>query len=99
MWRDGVRAHSYDSWPVRDDEAADDTPVGADPAAFLAFSAGPVDGHRLSSALADYCHMSRAPRALAEVLDNTALVVLGTAERRALGLLPLRNRTPRLRRT
>ncbi|MFJ4525430.1 hypothetical protein ACIP4Y_31500 [Streptomyces sp. NPDC088810] len=53
VWRDGVRAHRYDSWPGRDDEDANDTPVGADPAAFLAFAAGPVDGHRLASALAD----------------------------------------------
>ncbi|MEU4086821.1 hypothetical protein [Streptomyces aureus] len=53
VWRDGTRAHRYDSWPVRDDDDADDVPVGADPDAFLAFAAGPVDRHRLASALAD----------------------------------------------
>ncbi|MEU2773037.1 hypothetical protein ABZ646_08905 [Streptomyces sp. NPDC007162] len=53
VWRAGVRAHRYDSWPGRDDEAADDVPVGADPAAFLDFAAGPVDDRRLASALAD----------------------------------------------
>ncbi|MFD8813982.1 hypothetical protein ACFV23_21415 [Streptomyces sp. NPDC059627] len=53
VWRDGVRAHRYDSWPERDGEAADDAPVGANPAAFLDFAAGPVDIHRLASALAD----------------------------------------------
>ncbi|MEU9238752.1 hypothetical protein [Streptomyces sp. NPDC048385] len=53
VWRGGVRAHRYDSWPDRDDDAADDAPVGADPAAFLDFAAGPVDSHRLASALAD----------------------------------------------
>ncbi|MGW2488352.1 hypothetical protein ACWCV9_14190 [Streptomyces sp. NPDC001606] len=53
VWRDGVRAHRYDSWPVRDDETADDAPLGADPAAFQDFAAGPVDDHRLASALAD----------------------------------------------
>lgn len=124
VWRDGVRAHRYDSWPDRDDEAPNDTPAGADPAAFLDFATGPVDSHRLASALADtpidaedmdvdgepgyvwaqalhwdvlralghpdqvirraqwdYCHMRRAPQALAEVLDGTELVVLGAAER------------------
>ncbi|MFG2949621.1 hypothetical protein [Streptomyces adustus] len=53
VWRDGVRAHRYDSWPKRDDRDAPDVPLGADPAAFLDFAAGPVDGHRLASALAD----------------------------------------------
>lgn len=53
VWRDGVRAHRYDSWPGRDGEDDGDTPVGADPAAFLDFATGPVDGHRLASALAD----------------------------------------------
>lgn len=53
VWRDGVRAHRYDSAPGRDDEVADGTPADADPAAFLDFAAGPVDGHRLASALAD----------------------------------------------
>ncbi|MER5596443.1 hypothetical protein [Streptomyces sp. NPDC002265] len=53
VWRDGVRDHRYDSWPIRDDEDALDEPLGADPAAFLDFAAGPVDGHRLASALAD----------------------------------------------
>ncbi|WP_405736352.1 hypothetical protein OG607_44685 [Streptomyces sp. NBC_01537] len=53
VWRDGVRAHRYDSWPGRDDEAANDTPAGADPAAFLDFATGPVDSQRLASALAD----------------------------------------------
>ncbi|GGY11919.1 hypothetical protein GCM10010510_67310 [Streptomyces anandii JCM 4720] len=53
VWRDGARAHRYDSWPVRDDESADDAPMGADPAAFWDFAAGPVDRHRLASALAD----------------------------------------------
>ncbi|MEV7976433.1 hypothetical protein [Streptomyces sp. NPDC086519] len=53
VWRDGVRAHRYDSWPDRDDEAANNAPVGANPAAFLDFAAGPVDSHRLASALAD----------------------------------------------
>ncbi|MGW1880172.1 hypothetical protein [Streptomyces sp. NPDC001975] len=53
IWRDGVLAHRYDSWPGRDDEDADDAPVGADPAAFLDFATGPVDSHRLASALAD----------------------------------------------
>ncbi|MFJ9894788.1 hypothetical protein ACIQPR_15850 [Streptomyces sp. NPDC091280] len=53
VWRDGVRAHRYDSWPDRDDESVGDVPSGADPAAFLDFAAGPVDSHRLASALAD----------------------------------------------
>ncbi|MET7486782.1 hypothetical protein [Streptomyces sp. NPDC005538] len=53
VWRDGVRAHRYDSWPDRDDESANDAPLGADPAAFLDFATGPVDSHRLASALAD----------------------------------------------
>ncbi|MGQ5639043.1 MULTISPECIES: hypothetical protein [unclassified Streptomyces] len=53
VWRDGARAHRYDSWPDRDDESANDAPLGADPAAFLDFAAGPVDSHRLASALAD----------------------------------------------
>jgi len=54
VWRDGVRAHRYDSSPHdRDDKPADGTPADADPAAFLEFAAGPVDGHRLASALAD----------------------------------------------
>ncbi|MFD5582769.1 hypothetical protein ACFWII_03045 [Streptomyces sp. NPDC127063] len=124
VWRDGRRAHRYDSWPVRDDETADDTPLGADPAAFLDFAAGPVDSHRLASALADtpidvedmdvdgdpgyvwaqalhwdvlralghpdqvirraqwdYFHMRGAPQALAEVLDGTELIPLGTTAR------------------
>ncbi|MGJ5755759.1 hypothetical protein FB563_7069 [Streptomyces puniciscabiei] len=124
VWRGGVRAHRYDSWPDRDDESADDAPLGADPAAFLDFAAGPVDNHRLASALAntpidvrdmdvdgepgyvwaqalhwdvlralghpeqvirraqwDYFHMRGAPQALAEVLDSTELVVLGTTDR------------------
>ncbi|MGW4519108.1 hypothetical protein ACWEO4_46250 [Streptomyces sp. NPDC004393] len=124
VWRDGVRAHRYDSWPDRDDASDHRAPVGADPAAFLDFATGHVDSHRLASALADtpidaedmdvdgepgyvwaqalhwdvlralshpdqvirraqwdYCHMRRAPQALAEVLDSTELVVLGTAER------------------
>ncbi|MEU3843633.1 hypothetical protein AB0E88_26775 [Streptomyces sp. NPDC028635] len=124
VWRDGLRAHRYDSWPVRDDESAHDAPLGADPAAFLDFAAGPVDSHRLASALADtpidvqdmdvdgdpgyvwaqalhwdvlralghpdqvirraqwdYFHMRGAPKALAEVLGSTELVVLGTADR------------------
>ncbi|MEW2303013.1 hypothetical protein AB0958_24070 [Streptomyces sp. NPDC006655] len=59
VWRAGVRAHRYDSWPGRDDEIAADVPVDADPAAFLDFAAGPVDGHRLASA-----HRRRAPQAL-----------------------------------
>ncbi|WP_405949025.1 hypothetical protein OG588_23455 [Streptomyces prunicolor] len=54
VWRDGVRAYRYDSWPgVQDDEPADGTPADADPAAFLDFAAGPVDGYRLACALAD----------------------------------------------
>lgn len=53
VWRDGVRAHRYDSWPDRDDESANDPPLGPDPAAFLDFATGPVDSHRLASALAD----------------------------------------------
>lgn len=53
IWRDGVRAHRYDSRPGWDDEAADATPAGADPAAFLDFATGPVDSHRLTRALAD----------------------------------------------
>jgi hypothetical protein len=53
VWRDGVRAHRYDSWPGRDDESADDAPLGADPAAFVDFAAGVVDGHRLACALLD----------------------------------------------
>lgn len=53
VWRDGVRAHRYDSWPGRDGENAHGAPLGADPAAFLDFAAGPVDSHRLASALAD----------------------------------------------
>ncbi|MPY30943.1 hypothetical protein FNH09_06325 [Streptomyces adustus] len=124
VWRDGVRAHRYDSWPKRDDRDAPDAPLGADPAAFLDFAAGPVDGHRLASALADtpideedkdvdgdpgyvwaqalhwdvlcalghpkqvirraqwdYFHMRGAPQALAEVLDGTELIALGTADR------------------
>jgi hypothetical protein len=123
VWRDGARAHRYDSWPGRDDESANDAPLGADPAAFLDFAAGPVDSHRLASALADtpidvqdmdvdgepgyvwaqalhwdvlralshpdqvirraqwdYFHMRGAPQALAEVLDSTELVVLGTTD-------------------
>jgi hypothetical protein len=53
VWRDGLRVHRYDSWPLRDDPDADDAPLGAEPAAFLDFAAGPVDHHRLASALAD----------------------------------------------
>ncbi|CAG6393844.1 hypothetical protein NMG29_04715 [Streptomyces cocklensis] len=53
VWRDGVRAHRYDSRPPRGDDDADSTPANIDPAAFLDFAAGPVDSHRLSSALAD----------------------------------------------
>jgi hypothetical protein len=54
VWRDGVRAYRYDSSPYDwDGEAADGTPADADPAAFLDFAAGPVDGYRLASALAD----------------------------------------------
>ncbi|TXS60763.1 hypothetical protein EAO69_41230 [Streptomyces sp. me109] len=124
VWRDGVRAHRYDSWPDRDEENPNRAPVGADPTAFLDFATGPVDSHRLASALADtpidaedmdvdgepgyvwaqalhwdvlaalnhpdqvirraqwdYCHMRGAPRTLAEVLDSTDLVALGTADR------------------
>ncbi|MFE5143172.1 hypothetical protein ACFRDV_36930 [Streptomyces fagopyri] len=124
VWRDGVRAHRYDSWPDRDAENVNRAPVGADPTAFLDFATGPVDSHRLASALADipidaedmdvdggpgyvwaqalhwdvlhalghpdqvihraqwdYLHMRGAPRALAEVLGSTELVVLGTADR------------------
>ena len=45
VWRDGVRAYRYDSWPgVRDDEPADGTPADADPAAFLDFAAVPWTG-------------------------------------------------------
>ncbi|MEU7303765.1 hypothetical protein [Streptomyces sp. NPDC007206] len=123
VWRDGERAHRYDSWPVRDDESADDAPLGADPAAFLDFAAGPVDSDRLASALADtpidvqdmdvdgepgyvwaqalhwdvlcalshpdqvihraqwdYFHMRGAPQTLAEMMDRSELVILGTAE-------------------
>ncbi|MER6029874.1 hypothetical protein [Streptomyces sp. NPDC001851] len=43
----------YDSWPGRDGESANDGPLGADPAAFLDFAAGPVDSQRLACALAD----------------------------------------------
>ncbi|MEU8928451.1 hypothetical protein AB0D30_01010 [Streptomyces sp. NPDC048409] len=53
VWRGGARAHRHDSRPGRVDGDADDAPVGTDPAAFLDFAAGPVDGHRLASALAD----------------------------------------------
>ena len=53
VWRAGARAHRYDSWPGWESEDGGDTPVGADPAAFLDFATGPVDGHRLASALAD----------------------------------------------
>ncbi|MGW4675290.1 hypothetical protein [Streptomyces sp. NPDC004324] len=53
VWRDGVRAHRYDSWPDRDEKNPNREPVGADPAAFLDFATGPVDSHRLASALAD----------------------------------------------
>ncbi|RAG83122.1 hypothetical protein DN069_23715 [Streptacidiphilus pinicola] len=53
VWRAGARSHRYDSWPGRDDDDAPDAPVGADPSAFLDFTAGPVDHHRLASALAD----------------------------------------------
>ncbi|MEV6513152.1 hypothetical protein [Streptomyces sp. NPDC051642] len=54
VWRDGGRAYRYDSSPYdRDDKPADGTPADADPAAFLDFAAGPVDRHRLASALAD----------------------------------------------
>ncbi|NEB02726.1 hypothetical protein [Streptomyces sp. SID13726] len=52
VWRDGVRAHRYESDPDRDDQT-DSGPEGAEPAAFLDFAAGPVDHHRLASALAD----------------------------------------------
>ncbi|MFF3001153.1 hypothetical protein ACFVTC_42600 [Streptomyces sp. NPDC057950] len=52
-WRDGVRAHRYDSWPDRHDASDNRAPVGADPTAFLDFATGPVDSHRLASALAD----------------------------------------------
>lgn len=124
VWRDGVRAHRYDSYPDRNDASDNRAPVGADPSAFLDFATGPVDSHRLASALADtpidaedmdvdgepgyvwaqalhwdvlcalshpdqvirraqwdYVHMCGAPRALAEVLGSTELVVLGTADR------------------
>jgi hypothetical protein len=53
VWRDGVRAHRYDSWPDRDDASDNRAPVGADPTAFLDFATGPVNSHRLASALAD----------------------------------------------
>ncbi|MGH1554201.1 hypothetical protein ACRAWF_26465 [Streptomyces sp. L7] len=53
VWRDGVRAHRYDSCPDRDDKGADGTPEDADPTVFLDFAAGPVDGYRLACALAD----------------------------------------------
>lgn len=53
VWREGVRAHRYDSRPHWDEEIADGTPEDADPAAFLDFAAGPVDSHRLACALAD----------------------------------------------
>ncbi|MGW3634834.1 hypothetical protein ACWD7F_32600 [Streptomyces sp. NPDC005122] len=53
VWRDGVRAHRYDSWPDRHDASDNRAPVGADPTAFLDFATGPVDSHRLASALAD----------------------------------------------
>ncbi|WP_019064505.1 hypothetical protein [Streptomyces prunicolor] len=54
VWRDGVRAYRYDSSPYdRDDKPADGRPTDADPAAFLDFAAGPVDGYGLACALAD----------------------------------------------
>ncbi|MEW2272820.1 hypothetical protein GTY41_43460 [Streptomyces sp. SID685] len=53
VWRDGVRAHRYDSRPDRDDASDNQAPVGADPTAFLDFATGPVNSHRLACALAD----------------------------------------------
>lgn len=65
VWRDGVLAQRYDSWPDRDDESANDAPSGADPAAFLGFATGPVDSHRLAS-------RSRTPRSTRRTWTSTA---------------------------
>lgn len=53
VWRAGGRAHRYDSRPGWDGERDGATPTDAAPSAFLDFAAGPVDDHRLASALAD----------------------------------------------